>query len=95
MVKINAPKNTTLVFLLSAWWQGLIFGRQVGLRACNAISPSADEKSRAAELELVAVAAMMITMFHLSGWGALTKMQAHLAWEIFGVTSLTFRMTSR
>lgn len=41
-----------------------------GLRACNAISPSVDEKSRAAELELVAVVAMMITMFHLSGWGA-------------------------
>lgn len=30
MVRINGPKNTALlVFLPSAWWQRLIFGKQI------------------------------------------------------------------
>lgn len=90
-------KIPLLFFFFRHGGRGLFLEGRSGLRACNAISPSVDEKSRAAELELVA-ATMMITMFHLSGWGAphtLTKTQAHLAWEIFGMTSLTFGMTSR
>lgn len=63
-------KIPLLFFFFRHGGRGLFLEGRSGLRACNAISPSADEKSRAAELELVAVAAMMITMFHLSGWGA-------------------------
>lgn len=60
-------KIPLLFFFFRHGGRGLFLEGRSGLRACNAISPSVDEKSRAAELELVA-AVMMITMFHLSRW---------------------------
>lgn len=64
-------KIPLLFFFFRHGGRGLFLEGRSGLRACNTISPSVDEKSRAAELELVAVVVeMMITMFHLSGWGA-------------------------
>lgn len=90
-------KIPRLFFFFRHGGRGLFLEGRSGLRACNAISPSVDEKSRAAELELVAaVAVLMITMFHLSRWAnAGVGSATHSPKCKLTLPGRSFRMTSR